>query len=200
VVAASSAINGAYQQYLGRAPDAEGFEWWKNAAAGGAPISQIVGGIANSTEAELNRLYKDVLGRAPDAEGLAFWKNAYGSTMSEAEKADWLKAAQKDALGKLPGFAVGTNYVKADMPAMIHEGERIMPAADNRELMRRLASPSDGNSALAGEVRRLTEIVAQQQVALERIAESSEEHMKMYRKSTAGGGPTIVKVVGAVAG
>jgi hypothetical protein len=163
VVAASSAINGAYQQYLGRAPDAEGFEWWKNAAAGGAPISQIVNGIAGSTEAELNRLYKDVLGRAPDAEGLAFWKSAYGSTMSEAEKADWLKAAQKDALGKLPGFAVGTNFVKADMPAMIHQGERIMPAADNRELMRRLANPESNSEALAAEVARLSAVLEAQQ-------------------------------------
>lgn len=195
VVSAGSAINNAYQQHLGRAPDAAGFEWWKNAAAGGAPIGQIVDGIANSTEADLKKLYKDVLGRDPDAEGLAFWMKAYGPTMSEAEKADWLKAAQKDAAFKLPGFAIGTNYVKADMPAMIHEGERIMPAADNRELMRRLASPSDGNSALAGEVRRLTEIVAQQQAVLDRIAESSEEHMQMYRKSTGGGGIQYVKVM-----
>ncbi|AWL04221.1 phage tail length tape measure family protein [Massilia oculi] len=163
VVAASSAINNAYQQYLGRAPDAEGFEWWKNAAASGAPISQIVDGIAGSTEAELNRLYKDVLGRAPDAEGLAFWKSAYGSTMSEAEKADWLKAAQKDALGKLPGFAIGTNFVKSDMPAMIHQGERIMPAADNRELMRRLANPESNSEALAAEVARLSAVLEAQQ-------------------------------------
>jgi hypothetical protein len=198
VVSAGAAINNAYQQNLGRAPDAAGFEWWKNAAASGTPIDQIVGGIASSTEADLRKLYQSVLGRAPDAEGLQFWMQAYGPTMSEAEKADWLKAAQKDASNKLPGFAVGTNYVKTDMPAMIHEGERIMPAADNRELMRRLSGPSEGGDALAGEVRRLTGIVERQQAALDRIAESSEEHMKMYQKSTGGGGITYVKVVGAV--
>jgi len=163
LVAAGAAINNAYQQNLGRAPDAAGLEWWKNAAAGGAPIDQIVGGIANSTEADLRKLYQSVLGRAPDAEGLQFWMQAYGPTMSEAEKADWLKAAQKDASSKLPGFAVGTNYVKTDMPAMIHEGERIMPAADNRELMRRLASPDGNAEALAAEVARLSAAIEAQQ-------------------------------------
>jgi len=163
VVSAGAAINNAYQQNLGRAPDAAGFEWWKNAAANGAPIDQIVGGIANSTEADLRKLYQGVLGRAPDAEGLQFWMQAYGPTMSEAEKADWLKAAQKDASSKLPGFAIGTNYVKTDMPAMIHEGERIMPAADNRELMRRLASPDGNAEALAAEVARLSTAIEAQQ-------------------------------------
>jgi tape measure domain-containing protein len=163
VVSAGAAINNAYQQNLGRAPDAAGFEWWKNAAASGTPIDQIVGGIASSTEADLRKLYQSVLGRAPDAEGLQFWMQAYGPTMSEAEKADWLKAAQKDASSKLPGFAVGTNYVKTDMPAMIHEGERIMPAADNRELMRRLASPDGNAEALAAEVARLSTAIEAQQ-------------------------------------
>lgn len=163
VVSAGAAINNAYQQSLGRAPDAAGFEWWKNAAASGTPIDQIAGGIANSTEADLRKLYQGVLGRAPDAEGLQFWMKAYGPTMSEAEKADWLKAAQKDASSKLPGFAVGTNYVKTDMPAMIHEGERIMPAADNRELMRRLASPDGNAEALAAEVARLSTAIEAQQ-------------------------------------
>jgi hypothetical protein len=32
-------------------------------------------------------------------------------------------------------FDVGTNYVPNDMLAQIHEGERIVPKADNRDLM-----------------------------------------------------------------
>ena len=209
VVSASAAINNAYQQHLGRAPDAAGFEWWQNAAAGGAPISQIVDGIANSAEADLKKLYQSALGRAPDAEGLAYWMKAFGPTMDAAERAEFLKGAKpefdaiaagkQDEFLKLRGFAVGTNKVPYDMPALIHKDERIIPAADNRELMRRLASPGDSSTALASEVRRLTEIVERQQAALDRIADSSEEHMKMYQKSTGGGGIQYVKVVGTVA-
>lgn len=208
VVSASAAINNAYQQHLGRAPDAAGFEWYQNAAAGGASIPQLVDSIANSAEADLRKLYQSALGRAPDAEGLAYWMKAFGPTMDAAERAEFLKGAKpefdaiaagkQDEFLKLRGFAVGTNQVPYDMPALIHKDERIIPAADNRELMRRLASPGDNNTALAGEVRRLTEIVERQQAALDRIADSSEEHMKMYQKSTGGGGIQYVKVVGTV--
>ena len=134
MVAATSAINNAYQTHLGRAPDAAGFEWWKNAAAGGAPVSQIVDGIANSAEADLRKLYQSALGRAPDAEGLAYWMKAFGPTMDAAERADFLKGAQPElaaigsgnqadflkqrgvtggtslALGGIPGFATGGDH------------------------------------------------------------------------------------------
>lgn len=59
----------------------------------------------------------------------------------------------------IPGFDVGTNYVPYDMTARIHEGERIIPAADNRELMRKLSGPSDSRELMA-EVRQLRAEVA----------------------------------------
>lgn len=60
-----------------------------------------------------------------------------------------------DEYKKLHPFAVGTNYIPQTMPALVHEGERIIPAADNRELMRRLASPGDANASLVAEVKAL---------------------------------------------
>jgi len=133
MVAATSAINNAYQTHLGRAPDAAGFEWWKNAAAGGAPVSQIVDGIANSAEADLRKLYQSALGRAPDAEGLAYWMNAFGPTMDAAERAEFLKGAtpelaaigsgsQEDFL-KQKGVTTGSSLALRGIPGFASGGD-----------------------------------------------------------------------------
>lgn len=53
--------------------------------------------------------------------------------------------------------ATGSNYIPKDMPLYVHEGERLMPAADNRELMRMVSSYSGGgNSEMYAEICRLT--------------------------------------------
>jgi hypothetical protein len=164
VVAAGSAINTAYQTHLGRAPDAAGFEWWNNAAANGTPVSQIVSGIASSTEADLNKLYESVLGRKPDAEGLSFWMKAYGSTMDAAETADFMKAAQKSdeykKLNGIPGFATGGDHsggwriVGENGPELEATGAaRIFNAQQTRSLMGQLSSPSESNAVLVAELR-----------------------------------------------
>ncbi len=51
------------------------------------------------------------------------------------------------AQNNLPSFAVGTNYVPKDMQANIHQGERIIPAADNKILMEMLSNYSTVNNA-----------------------------------------------------
>ncbi|MGF6212325.1 tape measure protein [Comamonas sp. 4034] len=62
---------------------------------------------------------------------------------------------QKQAWLKKGSFAVGTNYVPYDMTANIHQGERIIPAADNRALMAALNTQGGGNAELVQEVRAL---------------------------------------------
>jgi len=184
IVSATSAINNAYQTALHRAPDPAGLEWWQNAAANGAPISQIVDGIKGSTESTLNTLYKDVLGRAPDAEGLAFWMKAYGSTMDEAEKADWLKAAQKDPGYKIPGFATGGDFaggwriVGENGPELEATGPaRIFNANQTLSLMARLASPSSNNDALASKLDKLCAAVErlEQKNSAENVAQVKQQ-------------------------
>jgi len=52
-----------------------------------------------------------------------------------------------DMLANLPKLAVGTNSVPEDMFAQIHKGERIIPAADNVALMKKLnTAPTDANA------------------------------------------------------
>jgi len=60
--------------------------------------------------------------------------------------------------GRLQGYEKGVNYVPKDMQANIHEGERIIPAADNKLLMARLMEPPETNTAslaLLEEIRAL---------------------------------------------
>lgn len=160
VNSATSAISDAYKSALGRAPDKGGLDFWTDKAAGGLGTGAIVDAIKNSPEAKIRELYRDVFGRAPDAGGLQFWLKQMNGGMSLATIRDAMMGSDEK---KLRGFAVGANYIPVDMPAMVHQGERIIPAADNRELMRRLASPEQGNEVLAAAVDRLTQTVARQE-------------------------------------
>lgn len=151
---ATSQISDAYKSSLGRAPDAAGLSYWQDRAAGGISTEAIIGSIKGSPEAQIQALYKDVFGRPADSAGLSYWIDRLKGGISLGSIRDTF---EESAEKKLRGFAVGTNYVPADMPAKIHEGERIIPAADNRELMRRLASPGENSAVLVAAVERLTE-------------------------------------------
>ncbi|AVS78638.1 tail length tape measure protein [Paracidovorax avenae] len=73
---------------------------------------------------------------------------------------DWVKAA---ASVGFPAFDQGTNYVPHDTPAIVHKGERIIPAADNRALMASIdRSEQSGASALLAEMQALREDSRQQ--------------------------------------
>jgi len=170
VNSATSAISDAYKSALGRTPDQAGLDYWKNAAAGGNSTGAIVDSIKNSPEAQIQKLYQEVFGRTADAAGLSYWMDRLNGGISLGAIRDTL-ANSDEAKKGLRGFAVGTNYIPVDMPAMVHQGERIIPAADNRELMRRLASPEQGNEVLVAEVRAL-----RHEVALLRKTNSDENY------------------------
>jgi hypothetical protein len=95
----------------------------------------------------LDVLYQQLLGRPGDAEGLAFWQDAIknrGATIADVGRA----IMQSNEYKWLHPFADGINVVPKTMPALLHEGERVMPKADNNELMSLLRMKRSDNSAV----------------------------------------------------
>jgi hypothetical protein len=54
-------------------------------------------------------------------------------------------------------FATGSNFVPQDMVAQIHRGERIIPAADNLELMSSIGNRNRTNEVLVIEIKKLNQ-------------------------------------------
>jgi hypothetical protein len=159
VVSATAAINDAYKSSLGRAPDAAGLEYWQNQAAGGAPLSDILGAIKGSPEAQVQKLYKDVFGRAADAGGLNFWLDSISKGVSLADVRKALETSEEAKKKRIPGFADGGMF-GGGLRVVGERGPELEFTGPSRiisnEVLRRLASPSENNAALAAAVDRLT--------------------------------------------
>ncbi|MRW82881.1 tape measure protein [Pseudoduganella sp. FT26W] len=194
VAAAASQAQAAYQQYLGRDASSSEVDFWKDQAAGGV---NVVGAIAGSDEAKIQDIYKTLLGRTGDAAGVDAWEAAIKAGMS------WDQIKQgflgSDEYQKLHSFDVGTNSVPYDMTANIHEGERIIPAADNRELMARLRAPIGDNSDLVSELQAQRAENAEMRQMLEAhlyaIAKNTLETADFLDGAVNGGVPLATKEV-----
>lgn len=117
--------------------------------------------IKSDQLAEADRLLAEVAAGASGRKALRA-NNAANMEAEAAAKAEYerAKAYAEEARKKArQGFAVGINNVPYDMTANIHAGERILPAADNRELMLRLSQPSGNSQELVAELRALREEV-----------------------------------------
>jgi len=112
--AAPTTVDQLYQQILGRAPEAEGLQYWqqqfgntidptevaqfrqgaapelaaRNAAASGSSAAATPSGLSSVSD-----LYQQVLGRAPEAEGLAYWQQQFGNTIDPTEIAQFRQSA-----------------------------------------------------------------------------------------------------------
>lgn len=85
-------------------------------------------------------------------------------------------------LAKIPGFAVGTNYVPQDMLAQIHEGEAIIPAPFNPERYGR----ASGNDALVAEIKAL-------RAQVENLQKSNEAGQNAIASNTRKTAQTLTK-------
>jgi hypothetical protein len=131
---------------------------------GGVDLTSII------SQGALDRLnsiatYINTLDWSPANSNASAWATydaarVYGVTQQDLANATGYTYGDIVALfdrANIPRFAMGTNYLPTDMLAQVHAGERIVPAADNRELMSRLRDPQENSAALVGEIKALRE-------------------------------------------
>ncbi len=111
-------VNNDYNVILNRNADASGLSNYSNLLANNAGLT----GLDTQRIIALNALNPSVA-----EQNLPGWTQAQQDA-DKAAAAQWLH-------NNVRGYDVGTNQVVKDTFAMIHKDERIMPAADNRELM-----------------------------------------------------------------
>lgn len=99
----------------------------------GADVSANIADLNNAKK--INDIYQSILNRHADDDGLQYWMDMHRSGRLDIASIEWNIRHSQEALSRLPRFARGTNYLPADTLAMVHEGERIVPAADNRALI-----------------------------------------------------------------
>jgi hypothetical protein len=122
----------------------------------------IVSGANGSTENTLNYMRAVERGEATAKELRRIYVDDWGidsggmariTGMSKADVLSWFKRWDPT----LPAFATGTDFVPEDMIAQIHQGERIIPAADNAELMANIGDRNRTNEVLVSEIKKLNQ-------------------------------------------
>lgn len=125
-------------------------------------LNGLKGTLADAKTGTMNYAAQIEAGTTPASElrriyvedwGLDSKAMAYITGFTQQEILDWFKAMDPS----LPAFAVGTNFVPEDMVAQIHRGERIIPAADNEELMTNIGNRNRTNEVLVAEIKKLNQ-------------------------------------------
>jgi hypothetical protein len=156
-----NAVQAAYAA-IGRSGniDQGGYDFWtQNLSNGNISMDQFQNTFLNSAANSTNSNYQSAI-----------------------DQAKLLLARGDD----LPGFAIGTNYVPNDMTARIHQGERIIPAADNQQLINLLQSSPSSNSLIA-EIQALRAEVRALKSSNESIAKSTAKFANQFETASEGG-------------
>jgi hypothetical protein len=159
-------------------------------AASGVDLSSVISQEALSRLQSVNAYVQsmdwvntDMATRAAQMHAVRTTAIAYG--VSSADVATAL-GVTKNTLGgwyaalNVPFFAKGTNFIPENTLAMVHEGERIIPAADNRELMSRLQDPQQNSEALVAEIKALRDDNAAQARAMVQLQQRLTKLMERW--------------------
>ena len=159
-------------------------------AASGVDLSSVISQEAlarlqsvNTYVQSMDWVNTDMATRAAQMHAVRTTAIAYG--VSSADVATAL-GVTKNTLGgwyaalNVPFFAKGTNFIPENTLAMVHEGERIIPAADNRELMSRLQDPQQNSVALVAEIKALRDDNAAQARAMVQLQQRLTKLMERW--------------------
>lgn len=147
---------------------------------------QVTSQGATAELSAVERLYLTYAGKTAsqiDDQGGAYWAAQFNSGKSLAE----IEKAFQDSVRAVRGFAVGTNYVPSDMFAKIHEGERIVPKADNQAMIAALQSPQANNEVLVAEIKALRAEVVELRRVAEKSGDDTRQLVELVDNVTEGG-------------
>ena len=118
-----------------------------------------------------------------DADGVISYLRATESVLDIAKRIPELRQAWEQQYGlKLPGYAVGTSYVPVTGPALLHEGEAVIPKAFNP-----WAGGGQGNGEMLAELRALRQTNERLEARLASIEESNRDMATILDNVTEGG-------------
>ncbi|SEO37421.1 tape measure domain-containing protein [Nitrosospira multiformis] len=151
-----------------------------------ASVTDAMGQAAADAEAEAKRIRDSMQLLTTDSFATKFEYERYlqlaanaGVTGAQPEQVFEAPPAKV-----FPSFAVGTNSLPQDMTINAHAGERIIPAADNRELMQRLREPNESAKAMADEIKQLRSELKAAHLAIARnTASTAKTTDRMLRLS-----------------
>lgn len=180
-------LDNAYQQLLGRTPDAGGSAYFTDQLNSGSSQSSIIGSITGSAEYQLNQIYQATLGRNVDQTGYAGFGAQLAAGASAQSIIEQIKTSQEYAAlhGLVNGGIVGAfaeggfvgngRYNRDSVVARyagggtiaLAGGEAVIPAAATARNRNSIAAMIAGRSsndngdtrALLGAVNRLADIV-----------------------------------------
>jgi hypothetical protein len=127
----------------------------------------------------------------PDAAGVAYWAGQVANIGTAAAQADFNRTVAAITGTAMPSYAIGTDYVARDGLAMIHQGEAVIPAAQNRAM-------GIGSSGLMSEFRemrkanaKLTDQVSALLAEAMNTAEATSRTFTLLRQVTRDGNAVV---------
>jgi hypothetical protein len=194
-------VESMYQNFLGRASDQSGKDFWNNSIANGSTINDTAAGFVKSKEFTANAmatgdpvasLYSTLLGRKPDEAGYNFWNTSLNNGQSIADIATAMMDSPEYAKIKaVRGYASG-GYHEGGWRMVGENGPELEKTGASKIFSNQQSKSLVDNSELVAEVKALREEIRAGQAV---IANNTKATTKILRDVTQNG--TSISTVAA---